>query len=153
LEEPDVSTAGWEWKLEGRTVVQKLLYFCGRKLDQPTGHTAYFYGPYSDDFDSALKRGVLAEDLSEQIERIADWHGGQDAMKHVYTLTQRGIAEAKLIADSHKEEAAVVNETVATIADACSRSSTEDFVRSSQDRPHRLRARAPSPQERDWTSR
>jgi uncharacterized protein YwgA len=56
-----LTAAAVDGKLEGRTVVQKLLYFCGRKLDQPTGHTAYFYGPYSDDFDSALKRGVLAE--------------------------------------------------------------------------------------------
>ena len=76
-----LTAAAANGKLNGRTVAQKLLYFCGRKLDQPTGHSAYYYGPYSDDFDAALKRGVLAEDFAEQIERIPDWHGGQDAMK------------------------------------------------------------------------
>jgi uncharacterized protein YwgA len=111
-----LTAAAADGKFNGRTVAQKLLYFCGRKLDQPTGHSAYFYGPYSDDFDSALKRGVLAEDFAEQIERIADWHGGQDAMKHVYTLTERGISEARRVAESRQNEAAVVNETVATIA-------------------------------------
>jgi uncharacterized protein YwgA len=105
-------------KLNGRTVAQKLLYFCGRKLGQPTGHSAYFYGPYSDDFDAALKRGVLAEDFAEQIERIPDWHGGQDAMKHVYMLTERGVNEAKNVAESRKDEAALVSETVSTIAAA-----------------------------------
>lgn len=105
-------------RLDGRTVAQKLLYFCGRKLEQPTGHSAYFYGPYSDDFDSALKRGVLAGEFLEQIESIPDWYGGSDVMKHIYTLTERGTAESAKVAEENAEEAESVTETVAIITKA-----------------------------------
>jgi hypothetical protein len=104
--------------LDGRTVAQKLLYFAGRKLDQPTGHTAYFYGPFSDDFDAALKRGVLGDEFTESIERIPDWRGGADAMKHVYSLTQRGREEAARVAEALADEAREVRETIATVAEA-----------------------------------
>jgi uncharacterized protein YwgA len=104
--------------LAGRTVAQKLAYFGGRKLEQPTGHTAYYYGPYSDEITAALERGVLAGDFTKQIERIPDWFGGPDAMKHVYTLTERGVEEAEQVAQQHSEEAREVFETVGTIAQA-----------------------------------
>jgi uncharacterized protein YwgA len=104
--------------LEGRTVAQKLVYFAGRKLGQSTGHTPYFYGPYSDDFDAALKRGVLAEEFSEQIERIPDWFGGQDALKHIYELTERGKEAASTVAEEHKQEAQEVRSTIVAIAEA-----------------------------------
>jgi hypothetical protein len=104
--------------LDGRTVAQKLLYFAGRRLEQPTGHTAYFFGPYSDDCNAALQRSVLADELSERIERIPDWGGGPDAMKHTYTLTDRGKEEAERIAAAKPEEAEEVLATVGAIVGA-----------------------------------
>jgi hypothetical protein len=104
--------------LDGRTVAQKLLYFAGLSLDQPTGHTAYYYGPYSDEFEEALNRAVLASEFSEQVERIPDWRGGPAAMKHIYTLTPRGEEEATRVAEAHAEEAQQVRNTIAAIAEA-----------------------------------
>jgi uncharacterized protein YwgA len=103
--------------LDGRVKAQKLIYFCGLALGQPTGHTAYFYGPYSDDFESALNRAVMAGELSETVERIQDWYGGPDARKHIYTLTDRGKGAVAEIKADHQEEAKVVDETVAIIAE------------------------------------
>lgn len=104
--------------LSGKTVAQKLLYFAGVALDQPTGHTAYYYGPYSDEFDAALNRAALADELSVTIERIPDWYGGSDAMKHTYKLTEKGEAEAVMIADEHADEAERVRETIEAIQEA-----------------------------------
>jgi uncharacterized protein YwgA len=104
-------------KLDGRTIAQKLLYFSGLVLEQPTGHSAYFYGPYSDEFDAALNRAVLAGELSESLERIADWYGGPDAVKHVYELTEHGKAEASKVEESHEDEARLVQETITAIAE------------------------------------
>jgi uncharacterized protein YwgA len=103
--------------LDGRTVAQKLIYFCGVALNQPTGHSPYFFGPYSDEFDAALQRAVLAGEFSENIERIPDWHGGPDATKHVYTLTDRGKAAVAEIEAEHLEEAKTIKTTVDVIAD------------------------------------
>jgi uncharacterized protein YwgA len=104
--------------LGGRTVAQKLVYFAGRKLGQPTGHSPYFFGPYSEDFDAAIRRSALAGEFDEQVERIPDWYGGPDATKHMYTLTERGAEEAARIADEHPDEAQVVTGTIALIAEA-----------------------------------
>lgn len=103
--------------LDGRVKAQKLIYFCGLALKQPTGHAAYFYGPYSDEFEQALNRAVMAGELSETVERIQDWYGGPDAMKHIYTLTEQGRAAVAEIKAEHEEEARIVGETVATIAE------------------------------------
>jgi uncharacterized protein YwgA len=101
--------------LDGRTIAQKLLYFSGVVLKQPTGHTPYFYGPYSDEFEAALNRSVLAGELDERVERIPDWYGGPDAMKHVYSLTESGKAAAKLIATENRGAASKVRKTVVAI--------------------------------------
>jgi uncharacterized protein YwgA len=104
--------------LGGKTVAQKLLYFAGVSLHQPTGHSAYFYGPYSDEFDEALNRSVLADEFSVQIESIPDWYGGSEALKHTYTLTDRGRSEAARVAEEHEEEAQEVRETIDAIRQA-----------------------------------
>ena len=63
--------------LAGRTVAQKLAYFGGRKLEQPTGHTAYYYGPYSDEITAALKDGRVLFAYQPVVgakSRVAHWH-------------------------------------------------------------------------------
>jgi uncharacterized protein YwgA len=104
--------------LAGRTIAQKLLYFAGLSIGQPTGHTAYFYGPYSDELTDTLNRAVLANELTEQVELISDWRGGPDASKHTYTLTERGTQEAAAISEAHPEEADHISTTVSAIAEA-----------------------------------
>jgi DNA-binding MarR family transcriptional regulator len=104
--------------LGGKTVAQKLIYFVGVALDQPTGHSAYYYGPYSDEFDAALNLATLADELSVTIERIPDWYGRADARRHIYRLTEQGEAEAAKIADGHAQEAQQVRATVEAIQEA-----------------------------------
>lgn len=104
--------------LNGKTVAQKLLYFAGIALDQPTGHTAYYYGPYSDEFDAALNRAALADELSVTIERIPDWYGRADAMKHVYQLTEQGAAEVAQITADNPDQARRVRGTIEAIREA-----------------------------------
>jgi uncharacterized protein YwgA len=105
-------------KLEGRTVAQKLAYFAGWALEQPTGHTPYFYGPFSSDVEAALNRLVMAGDLEETIERLPDWSGGSDVLKHVYALTDRGAEAVGAIREDHADEAGIVDSMVGALKEA-----------------------------------
>src|SRR5262245_25017650 len=102
--------------LDGRVKAKKAIYFCGLGLKQPTGHSGYYYGPYREEFASALTRDVMRGELTESIERIQDWYAGADATKHVYKLTDPGQAAVTAIKAEHEEEAEAVNNTVAVIA-------------------------------------
>jgi hypothetical protein len=105
-------------KLEGRTIAQKLAYFGGVILDQTTGHTPYYFGPFSYDVERALNLASLSGEFQETIERIPDWHGGPDANKHTYALTKDGRKEVEAIRESHPEESATIDRAVQAIADA-----------------------------------
>jgi uncharacterized protein YwgA len=105
-------------KLEGRTVAQKLAYFGGVALRQPTGHTPHFFGPFSFEIERALNLASLAGDFNEEIDRIPDWRGGPDVIKHTYALTKEGKREAAAIREAHPEEAQVVDRTIRAISEA-----------------------------------
>jgi uncharacterized protein YwgA len=105
-------------KLEGRTVAQKLAYFAGVELEQSTGHTAHFFGPFSYEIERALNLAALAGDFDETIDRIPDWTGGPDAIKHTYVLTDEGKEEVTTIREAHQEEAEAVDATISAIAEA-----------------------------------
>jgi uncharacterized protein YwgA len=105
-------------KLEGRTVAQKLAYFAGWALEQPTGHTPYFYGPFSSDIEAALNRLVMAGDLDETIERLPAWSGGSDVLKHVYMVTDRGAEAVKSIREDRAAEAEIVDSIVSALKQA-----------------------------------
>jgi uncharacterized protein YwgA len=105
-------------KLEGRTVAQKLAYFAGVELEQPTGHTPHFFGPFSFEVERALNLAALAGDFEETIERIPDWTGGPDAIKHTYVLTDEGKDEVAVIREAHPKEAEAVDATIKAITEA-----------------------------------
>ena len=105
-------------KLEGRTVAQKLAYFAGVALEQQTGHTPHFFGQFSYVIERSLNLAALAGDFDEELDRIPDWRGGPDAVKHTYLLTKAGKKEAAGIREAHPEEAETVERTINAIAEA-----------------------------------
>jgi uncharacterized protein YwgA len=74
----------------GRTVMQKLAYFCGLGLNVGLGHRPHFYGPYSSKIEDAVANAVLAGELRETVERMPHWQGGPDVLKYTYDLTEAG---------------------------------------------------------------
>ena len=79
-------------RIAGRTVMQKLAYFCGLGLNTALGHRAHFYGPYSSQVEDAVSNAVIAGELHETVERMPHWHGGPDVLKYTYDLTEAGKA-------------------------------------------------------------
>lgn len=101
--------------IPGRTIAQKLVYFCGVKLGVETGHDAHYFGPFSDTVESALKLNVIAGDLSETSEIIPDWYGGPDAQKYTYSLTADGAKRAAELKESETVDSAIIAETIARV--------------------------------------
>jgi hypothetical protein len=104
--------------VEGRTIAQKLGYFVGVELDRDLGYQAHFYGPFSRDVEDALALCVLAGDLEESVERIPDWYGGPDALRHSYALSPEGHERVEELKREHAEDAERIQATVHAIGQA-----------------------------------
>jgi uncharacterized protein YwgA len=104
--------------VEGRTIAQKLGYFVSVELDRDLGYQAHFYGPFSRDVEEALALNVVAGDLEESVDRIPDWYGGPDALRHSYTLSRDGHERVEVLKRQKTDEAERVQATVQSIGQA-----------------------------------
>ncbi|UJA18996.1 hypothetical protein HJD18_01420 [Thermoleophilia bacterium SCSIO 60948] len=77
-------------QVAGRTVLQKLAYFCALELGYGLHHRAHFFGPYSARVEDAVENAVVAGQLREVEERMRDWFGGPDARRYTYFLEEAG---------------------------------------------------------------
>lgn len=91
-------------EVAGRTVMQKLAYFSGLGLNASLGHRAHFYGPYSSKVEDAVGNAVVAGEMRETAERIADWHGGPDFQRYTYQLTSEGKERVDRLIESNSGE-------------------------------------------------
>lgn len=106
-------------KVEGRTAIQKVMYFIATALEDDLGHQAHYYGPYSRPVEYTLTQEGLAEDLEETVERFPSWYGsGPDIRKYTYELTEQGQNEAAEIKEQREREADVISRTVAAVKEA-----------------------------------
>lgn len=88
----------------GRTVIQKLAYFCALELGAGFSHRPHFYGPYSGKVEDALGNAVLAGELVEAVHHSSDWHGGRDVLKYTYTLDEGGEGRVRRLITDHPYE-------------------------------------------------
>ena len=105
-------------RVEGRTIAQKLGYFVGLELEMDLGYQAHFYGPFSRDVEEALTLNVLAGDLEESVERISDWYGGPDALRHSYALSSEGHERVEQLKRDQREEVERIEATVHAVGEA-----------------------------------
>lgn len=101
--------------VDGRTILQKLAYFVGRRLERDLGHNAHFYGPFSSKIENSLKVSVIAGELNETAETLPNWYGGPDALKYSYELTPQGSARVHQLRGETTAAALAVDETVNAI--------------------------------------
>lgn len=82
----------YDGRIPGRTLLQKVAYFVGVRLEVDLGYGPHYYGPYSREITDALEAnqdvGALIENRKESRHAFA----GHDAPKvyYEYTLTERG---------------------------------------------------------------
>lgn len=84
--------------------MQKLAYFSGLGLGASLGHRAHFYGPYSSKVEDAVGNAVVAGELHETMERMADWRGGPDLRRYTYELTENGERRVDALIENNSEE-------------------------------------------------
>ena len=78
--------------IQGRTLLQKKLYFTSVLLNEDHGFIPHLYGPYSpplaDSIDSLVANGFLAE-LTETFLDVSNVFG--ERKRHTYRLTEDGV--------------------------------------------------------------
>lgn len=101
--------------VDGRTVMQKLAYFCSLELGASLGHYAHYYGPFSSKVEDALTNAVIAGQLDEDVDRVPDWRGGPDLLKFTYRLDDPGRTRVDALIADHRSEWDVITESVSAI--------------------------------------
>jgi uncharacterized protein YwgA len=102
-------------KVEGRTALQKIMYFVSVALRRDFGHRAHYYGPYSRPLENALTSSALAEEVTETIERYPTYLSGPDIRKYTYELTQSGTKAADAARAEYQDEANTILATVESV--------------------------------------
>ena len=102
-------------RVGGRTIMQKLAYFTGLGLNTGLGHRPHYFGPYSSKVEDAVANAVIAGELHETAERLADWRGGPDVLKYTYELTASGKVRVDRLIEHSSAEWERVREAVRAI--------------------------------------
>lgn len=79
-----------ESKLQGRTLLQKKIYFLSVLLKENFGFSAHYYGPYSsfvaEHLDGLVNYGVLKE-VRETLASSVEQNASGEIRRHTYSLT------------------------------------------------------------------
>jgi uncharacterized protein YwgA len=59
-----IALAAADGTIEGRTTMQKIMYFVSVALGKDFGHRAHYYGPFSRPVESALTVSALTEEVN-----------------------------------------------------------------------------------------
>lgn len=112
-----------EGRIEGRTLVQKLVYFLARVYKLPLSQQPHFraglYGPYSKDVASELLKLVALDFLSEETKVTSVGN-----LIYTYSLTEDGEKVLQKILTEHQEEYYLIKKFV----DKIGREKSEDLI-------------------------
>lgn len=107
-------------KVTGKTYLQKLCFFVGIKLAEPSlGFRPHYYGPYSDPVASELSFLKSAGYVAEQRRGagFAD-SSGWEVTRYDYSVTDEGAKAVQSLKQLHGNDAARVSSAVAAVIGA-----------------------------------
>jgi uncharacterized protein YwgA len=104
--------------VEGRTAMQKILYFVSVALESDLGHRAHYYGPYSRLVEDALLQTAMADEVDETLERLPSLTSGPDIRKYTYELTESGRETVRDLQQEFSSDATTVKTTVEAVHEA-----------------------------------
>ena len=99
-------------RINGKTVAQKLMYFCCEMTGTKLGYVSHYYGPYSQTVDNLLSNLSSSNFLLE--ERLLTI---RERMMYRYTLTEDGEAIANRAAHNYPN----LHEKISQVVDECKR--------------------------------
>lgn len=100
-------------KIEGRTAIQKLIYFEYISKVVDVKYRPYYYGPYSSDLTGTIETAVALKFIKEDVNMIQ----GEDTdslemKKYGYTLTEDGIKISDQLIKEHQPEYKIIKRVV-----------------------------------------
>lgn len=102
--------------VNGKTLLQKRLYFMSHIVDEDWGHHAHYYGPYSDVVASelvTLKVQGLVNEINRSYGMAADT--GFEIKRYDYTLTDPGREAIQWLKSKYPEEAQCVQKAAKAV--------------------------------------
>jgi uncharacterized protein YwgA len=106
------------WRCEGRpefgrTSLQKVMYFIGRRLNVDLGHRAYFYGPFASTIERETETLVLSKLVEEHVSPLGFiGPGGFPAKRFSYTLTSAGHDRVREVEKKHPDHIRIIDEVL-----------------------------------------
>lgn len=101
----------------GRTALQKAVFFTGLVLDRPTGHTPYYYGPYSSVVEDDTAALVLTGLVEETRKTTGVNRKGYLVTRYKYAVTASGQERLSRLTDKYPDEVNKVNQFMGTLLD------------------------------------
>lgn len=117
-----LTLAAFEGRVEGKTLLQKRLYFLDQLLQLNFGesagfeHDSHYFGPFSTvvgDEVAALQGLGFVQESSESLHMAQT--GFFEPRRYTYRLTEAGREAAKKLRDGHRDEVAIVDQALAPV--------------------------------------
>lgn len=102
-----ILTASTDKKINGRTAIQKLVYFCVNSLKLENDFISHYFGPYSSYVDATLNRLVSLGLVDEKPILIQNGR-----RMYSYSLTQDGLFYSKKLLTDNKRNYTAIKKIV-----------------------------------------
>jgi uncharacterized protein YwgA len=103
-----VIVAGHNRRDLGRTALQKAVFFAGILLGRDTGHTAYYYGPYSAAVEADTETLVTSGLAEEDMRTLGVNKRGFPVTQYQYRATDDGVARVDKLRDKYPDDVEVI---------------------------------------------
>jgi len=110
-----------EGEVEGRTLLQKTIYFLNEKLNLKIPFIPYYYGPYSEKVSDALQLLISVGMIEEKVDTYSQemrWLSTFEPRLYKYIFTDFGLKFADRVEKEHKDEAETIKQTIQEIKNA-----------------------------------
>ena len=108
-------------EVEGRTLLQKMIYFLNEKLDLGIPFVPYYYGPYSEKITNALEDlknvGMIEEKIETYSQKMSRTVFFEPRL-YKYIFNDFGLEFAELTEKKHKQKADEIKKTIDEIKSA-----------------------------------
>ena len=107
--------------VEGRTYLQKVAYFAGKRIGLELGFRPHYYGPYSRLISAETDRQVTLQFLSEdrrELVRAGETGLPFDPVLYVYSLREEGRRYCEILEESDRESFGSLRDVVDKIKES-----------------------------------
>ena len=105
-------------RLSGKTLLQKRSYFVSEILGLQVGFRPHFYGPYSEEIESAVSQCKSLGFVEEQTQGFGIVNNGFEVRRYDYSLTDDGRQVVEFLKKQSPEESKRVSECLTSLAEA-----------------------------------